>query len=147
MHAGMQQACLQSARLRHWSANPIFEKKKQNQKQEKKRKKKSILYQISCSDILSEMILENRAHPQSTCFVHVHGKHLSQHVVSVFFHSFFFLLKIISLFSCTQELRFQRTINTKQACLMHSMHCARTCTPGCRVRTPRAGPLTSSACR
>lgn len=146
MHTGMQQACLQSACLRHWSANPIFEKKQPKTRKKKKRKEKSILYQISCSDTLSEMILENRAHPQSTCFVHVHGKHLSQHVVFVFFHLFFFL-KIISLFSCTQELRFQRTINTKQACLMHSMHCARTCTPGCRLRTPREGPLTSSACR
>lgn len=53
-----------------------------------------------------------------------------------FFFFIGFFLKIISLFSCIQELRFQGTINTKHACLMHSMHCARTCTPGCRLRTP-----------
>lgn len=40
-----------------------------------------------------------------------------------------------------------KTINKKEACLMHSMHCSvHTCTPGCRLETP-GRDLTSSACR
>lgn len=145
MHAGMQQACLQSARLRHWSANPIFEKK-QNQKQEKKKRK---IHPLS-NFMLGYTLRKDPGKPSTSSINLLRSCSWKTFITArgiCFFSIRFFFLKIISLFSCTQELRFQRTINTKQACLMHSMHCARTCTPGCQLRTPRAGPLTSSACR
>lgn len=58
--------------------------------------------------------LENRAHPQSTCFVR--GKHLTN-ITACFLESF---LKVTSLFPCIQGLRSEN--NKQKACMPNAFH-------------------------